>query len=316
MIFACFPNEKNRLTNSDIRENGVAALAHELPIGGCRRLLRRGRLRRSFEADGRCLAFKRLHPAVIDWRDRAENTVPKGEIVRVVVIEFGVMLVVIGRAQQRPRIARRRRGKILEPRMPEGAVDLVEQPVRQQDQRRKRHQEDNDGVIALRQGRIHETDRIVAPHGRGDTSMMQQVIFVEQLGVQQPVREVEPGVEQHHAEQEEWYRRPPAEGPGREQCPALILGKETDRDGCAGHEDRRHALTDLNRLSLLPPASLLDAPLRIAIIEPGDAVAERKINEHRRGVDDRKNGEKSQGTLDERVQVEIRCCCVGNNQTR
>lgn len=176
------------------------------------------------------------------------------------------MLVVVGGAEQRPGIARSRRGEVLEARMTESPVDLIEEPVRQQDQRWKRNNESDDGIVALRQRCIDKTDRIVAPHRRGNAAVMQQVVFIEQLGVQQPMGEIKPRIEKHHAKQEERHGRPPAEVPWRKQRPSLILDEEAYRHRRAGYEDGGHALADLDRLALLPSPPLLDAAFRIAVV--------------------------------------------------
>lgn len=190
--------------------------------------------------------------------------------------------------------------------MAEGAVDLVEQPVCQENDRRDRHEEDDDGVVALAHRRIHKADRIVAP-GRGrDAAVVEHVVFVEKLGVQQAMSEIEPGVEEHHAEYEERNRRPPAEGPGREQGPALILGKETNRHGRAGDKDRCHALADLDGLALLAAPPLLDAAFGVAVVEPGDAVAQDEIQQHGRRIDRGKQGNKGETVLDKGAQIGIR----------
>ena len=83
--------------------------------------------------------------------------------------------------------------------MAEGAVDLVKQPVCQENDRRERHDEGDHGVIALRHRRIHKADRIVAPGSGRDAAVVEHVVFIESLGVQQPMSEIEPGVEEHHA---------------------------------------------------------------------------------------------------------------------
>lgn len=162
----------------------------------------------------RRFAFEFFHPPIIIRCDRSHHAIPKGKVVSVVVFELGVVLIVVGRAKHRPGIARGARGEIFKARVPKGAVDLVEEPMRQKNDRRERHEEGDDGIVALRQRRIHKPDRIVAPHGRRDAAVMQQVILVESLGVQQPVSEVEPGVEEHHAKQEQRHGCPPAEVPG------------------------------------------------------------------------------------------------------
>ena len=190
--------------------------------------------------------------------------------------------------------------------MAEGAVDLVEEPMRQKNNRRERHEEGNDGVIALRQRRIHEPDRIVAPHGRGDAAVIQQVILVESLRVQQPVSEIEPGVEKHHAEQEQRHSRPPAERPRREESPALVLCEETDCDGRAGHENRGHALANFDGLALLATPPLLDAAFGIAVVEPGDAIAQDKIDQHGRRIDYGQQGNKGEAILEKGAQMGIR----------
>jgi len=217
------------------------------------------------------------------------------------------MLIVIGRAKHRPRVACCARGEIFKARMSKGAVDLVKQTVRQKNDRRERHEEGDDGIIALRQRRIHKTDRIVAPDGRRDAAVVEQVILVESLGVQQPVGEIEPGVEKHHTEQEERHGRPPTEFPRRKERPALVLDKEADRDGRAGNKDRGHALSDFDGLALFAAPPLLDTALGVAVVEPGDAIAQDEIDQHRCCVDDAQQGNKGETVLEKGAQIEIRC---------
>ncbi|MCY1532962.1 hypothetical protein D9M68_682640 [compost metagenome] len=203
-------------------------------------------------------------------------------------------------------MTRRARGEIFKARVSKGAVDLVEEPMRQKNDRRERHEERDDGVVALRQRRIDKPDRVVAPDCRRDATVVKQVIFIESLRVQQAMGEIEPGVEEHHAKYEERNGRPPAEGPGREQGPALILGKETDRHGRAGDEDRGHALADLDGLALLAAPPLLDAAFGIAVVEPGDAVAQDKIDQHGCRVDYGQQGNKGEAVLEKGAQIGIR----------
>ncbi len=217
-----------------------------------------------------------------------------------------MVLVVVGRAKHRPGIARGARGEIFKARVPKGAVDLIEEPMRKKNDWRERHEEGDDGVVALRQRRIHKPDRVVAPDCRRDASVMEQVILVESLGMQQPMGEIEPGVKEHHAEQEQRHGRPPAEVPGREESPALVLCKETDCDGRAGDKDRGHALADFDGLALLAASPLLDAAFGIAVVQPGDAIAQDKIDQHGRRIDYGQQGNKGEAILEKGAQMGIR----------
>lgn len=190
--------------------------------------------------------------------------------------------------------------------MAEGAVDLVEEAVRQKDNRRKRHEKRDHGVVALAHGGIHQADRIVAPGRRRDTAVMQEMVLIEELGVQQPVGEIEPGVEEHHAEHEEGDGPPPAEVPGRKQGPSLVLDEKADRDRRAGHEDRGHALADFDGLALLAAPPLLNAALGVAVVEPGDAVAEDEVQRHRRCINHRQQADKGETVLKKGAQIVIR----------
>ncbi|WP_255571420.1 hypothetical protein [Ensifer sp. ENS12] len=88
---------------------------------------------------------------------------------------------------------------------------------------------------------------------------------------------------------------------------ALILGKETDRHRRAGDEDRGHALADLDGLAFLAAPPLLDAAFGVAVIEPGDAVAQYEIQQHGRRIDRGKQGDKGEAILEKGAQIEIRC---------
>lgn len=214
---------------------------------------------------------------VVKGGDRAQHAIPEREIIGEVVLELRVMLVVIGRAQHGRGIARGLRGEIFETGMAEGAVDLVEQPVGKQDHGRKRHDEDDHRIKALRQGGIDKPDRIVAPDGRRDAAMMLQMVLVEVSGVEQPVGEVEPGVEQHHAQEKQGDGGPPAERPGL-HGPTPVLGEEADRHGKACDEDGGEAQADFGRLALFAAPVLLDAAFRVAVVQPGYAMAEQEID--------------------------------------
>lgn len=190
--------------------------------------------------------------------------------------------------------------------MAEGAVDLVEEAVCQKNDRRERHEKRDDGVIALAHGGIDQADRIVAPGRRRDTAVMQEMVLIEELGVQQPVGEIEPSVEEHHAEHKERNGRPPAELPGREQGPSLVLDEKAYRDRRAGDEDRGHALADLDGLALLAAPPLLNAALGIAVVEPGDAVAEDEVQRHRRCINRCQQADKGETVLKKGAQIVIR----------
>lgn len=86
-----------------------------------------------------------------------------------------------------------------------------------------------------------------------------------------------------------------------------MLGEEADCNGRAGDKDRRHALADFDGLALLAASPLLDAAFGIAVVEPGDAIAQNEIQQHGRRIDRGQQGNKGEAVLEKGAQIEIRC---------
>ena len=65
-------------------------------------------------------------------------------------------------------------------------------------------------------------------------------------------------------------------------------------------------MTDFDGVALLAASALLDATFGVAVVEPGDAIAQNEIDQHRCRVDDGQQGNKGKAVLEKGAQIKIR----------